>query len=156
MKETNQEQKQHEGILFTVHFPRSGNRVPLLRVMELNPTTHYVVKVLDIKKKQGKVFADAEFGTGLWGAYFTTKPNDWGHMDLCHHLWKHGVSGRYKTWYNAVMEGNKVLAEEREHQAEIRFSLRFADDKLSDWTITIEGDEAEDHEDVADEEGLPF
>lgn len=121
--------------LFTVHYPKSGVKIPMLRVLVLNDDCR-VVEATNLSKNEGRIIAECEFNVRPYGSYFTANTWHQGHLVLCRFLWRIGIGGRYKDYLNAVNQGNDTEAEEWSSTSMIRFSLELTDDSKDDWTIS--------------------
>ena len=121
--------------LYTMHYPFSGERIPMVRALNLSGNV-YVTEVARLKsRKLGKVIAEGDLRNGPHGLYINTTPDHWGHLALCRFLLRAGIGGRYKMWLKAKDEGNEELAREYQDTAYIRFSLKLTDEKKEDWII---------------------
>ena len=97
-----------------MHYPVSGERIPMIRILGWN-TECWVVEVTNLNKKKGRVIADCDFRSGDYGPYFTTTVDHFGHMALCRHLWSNGIGVRCSMglrtrrfcWDMLVLRGNK-------------------------------------------------
>jgi hypothetical protein len=147
------QQEKDDWDLYTAHYGISGERIPMLRVLGWGVDC-YVIEVTNHSEKKGRIIAECKFNDGIYGPYFTTTAEQYGHLALCRFLWSLGVGGRYKKWLRAVNENQKSLAEELRGSAKIQFSLKLTDDKPEDWTIntTLEDDD-EEKECTSTEEG---
>jgi len=139
------EKQQEDWDLYTAHYPKSGVRIPMLRVLGWNNNC-WVVEVTNLSKNEGKIIAKCDFRIGEYGPYFTTTTEHRGHLALCRFLWRMGIGGRYKDYLNAVNQKNNTEAEEWSSTSMIRFSLELTGDKKDNWTIstTLEKENTEE------------
>lgn len=141
------QQEKADWDLYTAHYGISGETIPMLRVLSWGVDC-YVVEVTNHSEKKGRIIAECNFNDGIYGPYFTTTAEHYGHLALCRFLWSLSVGGRYKKWLRAVNENQKSLAEELRGSAKIQFSLRLTDAKPEDWIINTtleENDEEKKH-----------
>ena len=146
-------------LVHTARLPKSLTQVPLLRMISCNGEA-WVVEVIDVAKKRGRIIAECDPDVGNFGPYFSCYSDHPGHVDLCRHLESCGIGGHYKRYLSAIERGEDELAQELAGMAMVRFSTRLTDDKIEDWEIDesfvkfkdkVEDDAEEEQEEEAEE-----
>ena len=125
--------------LLQAKFPGSkgGRYISFLRIMT-NGEDSFVFEVTNHLRREGKAIAvcavQEKFLQGDY--FFTTRPEDAGHEELCRLLCKRGVRGNYLTWLGAIENDNKSLAEAEVRNSIICFPcISLGEEEASKWKI---------------------
>jgi len=122
-------------------FPGSkgGRNISFLRIITDGEDSSVVLNVPSHLRREGEAIAvcavTKKFFQGEY--FFTTRPEDGGHEDLCRLLCKRGVRGNYLTWLGAIENDNKPLAEAEEMNSVIRFPcISLGEKEASKWKFS--------------------